>query len=145
MSTVNLVAGILAVAVIVGFLLLQRRRAKQRETILLGMEPGEEGLLEAQRRELQALWEKGHAEFLELVKKAPEFQAPYAAKAEAAKQEYGKKGRPCPKCGEVADKLGWFYYKSPPPTWQMLVGHEGWMTVCQRCNVQVDFFPELLN
>jgi hypothetical protein len=144
MSTVGLIAGILAVTIIVGLLLLQRHRAKQRGTILGGMENGEEGLLEA-RQELQALWEKGHIEFLDLVKKDPQFQAPYAAKAEAAKQKYGKRAHPCPKCGAAADKLGWFYYKSPPPTWKMLCGHLGWMTVCQQCDVQVDFFPEVIS
>jgi hypothetical protein len=45
----------------------------------------------------------------------------------------------------AADKLEWFYFISPPSAWQALAGRAGWMTACQQCSIQVDFFVELPN
>jgi len=65
--------------------------------------------------------------------------------AEQAKEKYLKKARPCPRCKTTPDQLSWIYLLSPEWTWQILCGKAGWITVCDRCNLQVDFFPEIMN
>ena len=51
----------------------------------------------------------------------------------------------CPQCQTPAGQLSWFYFESPSETWEHLCGRAGWMTVCDRCHLQVDFFLEVLN
>lgn len=58
---------------------------------------------------------------------------------------YRAKAKPCPKCGKTSGDLAWFYFESPKWTWQNLCGRAGWMTVCDACHVQVDFFLEIMN
>jgi|SRR5277367_4164987 len=62
-----------------------------------------------------------------------------------AKQRYTRSAKSCPQCGAVADTLAWFYFSSPDLTWETLCGVGGWMTVCDRCHVQVNFFSEEMN
>lgn len=63
----------------------------------------------------------------------------------AAKEKYLAKAKPCPQCGTVANELAWFYFDSPTETWKHLCGCAGWMTVCDPCHVQVDFFLEVMS
>lgn len=51
----------------------------------------------------------------------------------------------CPICHTPADRLAWFYFKSPEWTWELLCGRAGWLVVCDRCRRQVNFFCELMN
>jgi hypothetical protein len=51
----------------------------------------------------------------------------------------------CPTCQKSADRLVWFYFDSPDWTWDHLCGRAGWMTICDACRRQVDFFLEILN
>jgi len=53
--------------------------------------------------------------------------------------------RPCPKCQTPPESLTWFYFRSPKETWPMLCGVAGWMAVCDRCHIQVNFFSELMS
>ena len=53
--------------------------------------------------------------------------------------------KPCRQCHAPASQLNWFYFESPDETWKHLCGRAGWMTVCDRCHLQVDFFLEVLN
>jgi len=53
--------------------------------------------------------------------------------------------RSCPKCGATPDALTWFYFRSPKETWPMLCGVAGWMAICDRCQVQVNFFSEVMS
>jgi hypothetical protein len=53
--------------------------------------------------------------------------------------------RPCPKCHSPADALSWFYFRSPKETWPMACGCAGWMAVCDRCHIQVNFFIEAMS
>jgi len=64
---------------------------------------------------------------------------------EEARERYLEQARCCPKCKAKADELAWFYFSSPDITWEHLCGRAGWLTVCDRCRVQVDFFLEVLN
>jgi hypothetical protein len=61
------------------------------------------------------------------------------------KTRYVATGKPCPKCATPADRLTWFYFESPAWTWEHLCGRAGWMTVCNRCQMQVDFFSEMMS
>jgi hypothetical protein len=60
-------------------------------------------------------------------------------------QIYAAKAKPCPQCHTTAGQLSWFYFDSPAETWENLCGRAGWMTVCDRCHLQVDFFCEVLS
>ena len=51
----------------------------------------------------------------------------------------------CPKCAARPEHLAWFYFESPKWTWDNLCGRAGWMTVCDACHAQVDFFLEAMN
>jgi hypothetical protein len=53
--------------------------------------------------------------------------------------------RPCPQCQSPANALSWFYFRSPKETWERECGVAGWMAVCDRCRVQVNFFIEAIN
>ena len=52
---------------------------------------------------------------------------------------------PCPQCGKPGAALTWIYFESPEWTWQHLCGRAGWLTVCDDCRVQVQFFLEFIN
>jgi hypothetical protein len=61
------------------------------------------------------------------------------------KSRYLAEAKSCPKCQRPADELAWLYFESPPETWPMECGVAGWMTVCDRCRVQVNFFSEVVS
>lgn len=58
--------------------------------------------------------------------------------------KYRVMAKPCPKCGKASGELAWFYFESPKWTWENLCGRAGWMTVCDACHMQVDFFLEVM-
>lgn len=60
-------------------------------------------------------------------------------------QRYLSTAKACPQCHTVAGQLSWFYFDSPAETWKHLCGRAGWMTVCDRCHLQVDFFCDVMN
>jgi len=60
-----------------------------------------------------------------------------------ARQHYAARAKPCPQCHAIPDTLNWFYFESPADTWEHLCGCAGWLTVCNRCQLQVDFFSEI--
>ena len=64
---------------------------------------------------------------------------------EEAKEKYLTQAGPCPLCKTPADKLSWIYLVTPEWTWQTLCGKAGWMTVCDRCKLQIDFFVDITN
>lgn len=51
----------------------------------------------------------------------------------------------CPKCHSPADSLSWFYFRSPKETWAKECGVAGWMAVCDRCHIPVNFFVEAMS
>jgi hypothetical protein len=65
--------------------------------------------------------------------------------ADEAKQRYATIAKACSQCHASASELTWFYFSSPPETWESLCGCAGWMTVCDHCHQQVDFFEEVMN
>jgi hypothetical protein len=50
----------------------------------------------------------------------------------------------CPACGDDS-ALAWFYFVSPPWTWQHLCGRAGVVAFCDRCERQVRFFLHVMN
>jgi hypothetical protein len=62
-----------------------------------------------------------------------------------AKEFYASAAKPCPECQAAATKLQWFYFQSPEWTWKNECGRAGWMTVCDKCHRQVDFFCDAMN
>lgn len=60
-------------------------------------------------------------------------------------ERYSAGAQPCPECGTPPAFLTWFYFESPPWTWEKLCGRAGWMTLCEWCERQVDFFIEVMN
>lgn len=61
-------------------------------------------------------------------------------------QYYLTVAKPCPKCHATPDQLTWFYFKSPPWTWgEYLCGRAGWLSVCDPCHIQVDYFEEIMS
>ncbi len=64
---------------------------------------------------------------------------------EEGRARHLKTARPCPKCGAAPETLAWFYFESPAITWETLCGRAGWITVCDSCHAQVDFFLEALS
>jgi len=64
---------------------------------------------------------------------------------EDAQKKYLRRASPCPQCGVPAERLSWIYLLSPEWTWQTFCGKAGWITVCDECKLQIDFFPEIMN
>lgn len=68
------------------------------------------------------------------------FQEQYSP--EKAKREYLSRAAPCPSCKSSADQLSWFYYPCDMHPTSSFITKRGWVTVCDRCKLQVDFFVE---
>jgi hypothetical protein len=59
--------------------------------------------------------------------------------------DYKHRSHGCPICGTPANQLAWFFFATPVETWEVLMGRAGWMTVCDKCHLQVDFFGGILS
>lgn len=62
-----------------------------------------------------------------------------------AKPRYLHVARACPKCSLAANRLSWIYVATSEYSWKMHQGRAGWMTICEHCQCQVDFFVEIMN
>jgi hypothetical protein len=51
----------------------------------------------------------------------------------------------CPKCGLESQKLLWIKFRSPDWTWEEWCGREGPLSICPKCNIQVQFIMTLMN
>ncbi|MCC6448578.1 MAG: hypothetical protein IT215_07820 [Chitinophagaceae bacterium] len=51
----------------------------------------------------------------------------------------------CPKCGRNSEELLWILFRSPDWTWQQLCGYQGPLSICPKCNIQVEFIVQLMN
>lgn len=61
------------------------------------------------------------------------------------KKKYLVQAKPCPRCGKKPDELYWIYFESPEFTWELLCGRAGWLTICDTCHYQVNFFLEKMS
>ena len=64
---------------------------------------------------------------------------------EDGKSRHLTEARPCPKCDTPPAHLAWIYFRSPEGTWSHKCGRAGWLIVCDRCQIQTDFFLELMS
>jgi len=64
---------------------------------------------------------------------------------EEGKSQHLTEARPCPKCDTPPDQLAWIYFRSPEGTWSHKCGRAGWLIVCDSCQIQTDFFLELMS
>ena len=51
----------------------------------------------------------------------------------------------CPKCGEKSQNLCWIHFSSPERTWQNLCGTAGELSICTKCNIQVEYICSVMN
>ena len=51
----------------------------------------------------------------------------------------------CPKCKLKSEKLIWINFSSPRWTWRESCGREGPLSICPKCNIQVEFIIECMN
>lgn len=56
----------------------------------------------------------------------------------AARKRYSSEALRCPQCHATSEELSWFYFSNQGPR----SGQAGWMVVCDKCRVQVDFIEE---
>jgi len=71
--------------------------------------------------------------------------AVYVTSRQKSRAEHTSQAQSCPFCGANPDSLTWIYFVSPESTWEKLCGRAGWLTVCDACHAQIDFFLEVMN
>jgi hypothetical protein len=62
-----------------------------------------------------------------------------------AQELFIAKAQPCPKCKCAAAELFWFSVTDPEAAWDAGTGRVGFLTLCKKCKLQIDFLldPEL--
>lgn len=61
---------------------------------------------------------------------------------EQAKERYLDQAMPCPLCKTPPEQLSWVYMVIPQWACKDAEQNEGWVTICDRCKIQIDFFVE---
>lgn len=61
---------------------------------------------------------------------------------EEAKKKFLPQALPCPLCKTPPEELSWVYLVIPQWACKDAEEREGWVTICDRCKLQVDFFIE---
>jgi hypothetical protein len=62
------------------------------------------------------------------------------------REPYLADAKPCPKCRTRPAQLTWLYFESPAWTWgDALCGRAGWLSLCDNCHLQVEFFEEVMS
>jgi hypothetical protein len=61
---------------------------------------------------------------------------------EKAKEKYLEQAIPCPLCKTPPEQLSWVYMVIPEWACKSAEQNEGWVTICDRCKIQIDFFLE---
>lgn len=59
-----------------------------------------------------------------------------------AKGRYLQQALPCPLCKTPPEQLSWVYLVIPKWASKDAEEKEGWLTICDRCKLQIDFFAE---
>ena len=55
------------------------------------------------------------------------------------------KQKECPNCGTKSEDLIWVEFRSPKYTWEQMCGRAGPLSICNKCNIQVEFIVEMMN
>jgi len=66
----------------------------------------------------------------------------YRVSIKFAKEIHGSGARSCPTCGRPSGELFWFSITSPEEDWDAGTGRVGFLTLCERCELQVDFLVD---
>ena len=118
---------------------------KESVAKLKRIKAGEERLkYERMFAEAEMAWKTKADSPWEAAMRDKDFQSKHDRHRSDAKQRYALSAHSCPKCG--SGEVTWFYYSTPPPRYESRgtsVYFAGWMTACERCNEQVDFFVEI--
>jgi hypothetical protein len=61
---------------------------------------------------------------------------------EKAKEKFLEQAMPCPLCKTPPEQLSWVYMVIPQWACKDAEQNEGWVTICDRCKIQIDFFLE---
>ena len=61
---------------------------------------------------------------------------------EKAKEKFLGQAMPCPLCKTPPEQLSWVYMVIPEWACKDAEQNEGWVTICDRCKIQIDFFVE---
>jgi hypothetical protein len=61
---------------------------------------------------------------------------------EEAKKRFLEQAVPCPLCKTPPERLSWVYLVIPAWASKDAEQNKGWVTICDRCKLQVDFFAE---
>lgn len=64
------------------------------------------------------------------------------ATAEEAKERYLEQAMSCPLCKTPPEQLSWVYLVIPSWACKDPEQNRGWVTICDRCKLQIDFFPD---
>jgi hypothetical protein len=59
---------------------------------------------------------------------------------EQAKKKFLEQAMPCPLCKTPPEQLSWVYMVIPQWACKDTDQNEGWVTICDRCKIQIDFF-----
>ena len=59
---------------------------------------------------------------------------------EHAMKRYLPQAAPCPLCRTPAERLSWMHLTIPEWAWDTLGERACWITVCDRCKLQIDLF-----
>jgi hypothetical protein len=63
----------------------------------------------------------------------------YPVAIECAQEQFLAQAKPCPQCGSPVSELFWFSAADPEAAWDARTGRVGFLTVCKRCKLQVNF------
>lgn len=61
---------------------------------------------------------------------------------EKAKEKFLQQALPCPLCKTPPEQLSWVFLVIPQWACKNLDEQEGWVTICDRCRLQIDFFVQ---
>ena len=61
---------------------------------------------------------------------------------EKAKEKFLDQAMPCPLCKTPPEQLSWVYMVIPQWACKDAEQNEGWVTICDRCKIQIDFFMQ---
>jgi hypothetical protein len=61
---------------------------------------------------------------------------------EEAKEKFIQHAMPCPLCKTPPEQLSWVYMVIPQWACKDAEQNEGWVTICDRCKIQIDFFVQ---
>lgn len=66
----------------------------------------------------------------------------YRSAVEYAQEQFLSQARLCPTCGAAPSDLFWLGMEDADDAWEAGHGRAGYLTICERCKLQVDFIVD---